>query len=149
MADTFADDIFKRMLSNENNRISNKISLKYVPWGPIDDMSALVQIMAWRHTGDKPLCEPMLWCIYAALGGDELMSVHYCFNVLGRKQEKLCQYNQSCCKYLLYCSQCDMNQLPVSDVIGISDLITQISINKMQINKVCHMPLIKWHQTLI
>ena len=39
---------------------SNKISLKYVPWCLIDNMSALVQIMAWRHPGDKPLSEPML-----------------------------------------------------------------------------------------
>ena len=27
---------------------------------PIDNKSALVQVMAWRGTGDKPLCEPML-----------------------------------------------------------------------------------------
>ena len=27
--------------------------------GPIDNMSALVQIMAWRRSGDKPLSEQM------------------------------------------------------------------------------------------
>ena len=40
--------------------MSNKISLKYVSWGLIDNMSALVQIMARRCPGDKPLSEPML-----------------------------------------------------------------------------------------
>ena len=37
-----------------------KISLKLVPKGPIDNQSALVQVMAWRRTGDKPLSEPVL-----------------------------------------------------------------------------------------
>ena len=56
----FADKIFKRIFLNENILISNKISLKYVPWVLIDNMSALVQIMAWHHGDDKPLSEPML-----------------------------------------------------------------------------------------
>ena len=33
------------------------ISLTYVPSGPIDIMAALVQIMACRWSGDKPLSE--------------------------------------------------------------------------------------------
>ena len=37
-----------------------EISLKFVPKGPINTIPALVQIMAWRQSGDKPLCEPML-----------------------------------------------------------------------------------------
>ena len=37
-----------------------RISLKFVPKGPIDNKSALVQVMAWRRTGDKPLPEPIL-----------------------------------------------------------------------------------------
>ena len=37
-----------------------KISLKFVPKGPIDNIPALVQIMAWRRPGDKPLSEPMM-----------------------------------------------------------------------------------------
>ena len=31
-----------------------------VPNGPIAKKSALVQVMAWRRTGDKPLPGPML-----------------------------------------------------------------------------------------
>ena len=30
------------------------------PKGPINNISALVQIMAWCHPGDKPLSEPMM-----------------------------------------------------------------------------------------
>ena len=37
-----------------------KNSLKFVPKGSINNITALVQIMAWRRPGDKPLSEPML-----------------------------------------------------------------------------------------
>ena len=40
--------------------ISIAISLKFVPKGPINNIPALFQIMAWRRPGDKPLSEPML-----------------------------------------------------------------------------------------
>ena len=40
--------------------ISIKISLKFVPKGTIDNIPTLVQIMAWRRLGDKPLSEPMV-----------------------------------------------------------------------------------------
>ena len=56
----FADDTFKLIFLNENVRISIKISLKFVPKGPINNNPALVQIMAWRRPGDKPLSESLL-----------------------------------------------------------------------------------------
>ena len=56
----FADDIFKRILFNANVWISIKISLKFVPKGPINNIPALVQIRAWRRSGEKPLSEPMM-----------------------------------------------------------------------------------------
>ena len=56
----FADDTFNRIFLNENVLISINISLKFVPRGPINNISALVQIMAWRRPGDKPLSEPMM-----------------------------------------------------------------------------------------
>ena len=37
-----------------------KISMKFVPKGPISNIPALVQIMAWRRPGDKPLSEAMV-----------------------------------------------------------------------------------------
>ena len=51
------------------------ISLKFVPKGPINNIPALVQIMAWRRPGDKPLSEPWwlyYWRIYASFGVNEL-----------------------------------------------------------------------------
>ena len=62
MATPLADNIFKCISFNENCWISNKISLEHVPQGLIDNMAALVQVMALRRTGDKPLSEPMLVC---------------------------------------------------------------------------------------
>ena len=40
--------------------IPTQISLKFVPKGPINNIPELVQIMAWRRTGDKPLSETMM-----------------------------------------------------------------------------------------
>ena len=56
----FPDDIFKCIFLNENVWISIKISLKFVPGGPNNNFPALVQIMAWRRPGDKPLPELMM-----------------------------------------------------------------------------------------
>ena len=56
----FTDDIFKCIFMCEKFGISIQISLKFVPKVPIDNKSALVQVMAWHGTGDKPLFEPML-----------------------------------------------------------------------------------------
>ena len=56
----FADDTFKRIFLNENIRISIKISPKFVTKGLINNIPSLVQIMAWRRSGDKPLSEPMM-----------------------------------------------------------------------------------------
>ena len=54
----FADNIFKCIFSNENVWIQIKISMEFVPKGPINNIPALVQIMAWRRPGDKSLSEP-------------------------------------------------------------------------------------------
>ena len=56
----FADDTLKRIFWNENVGISIKISPKFVHKGPINNIPALVQIMAWRRSGDKPLPEAMM-----------------------------------------------------------------------------------------
>ena len=61
----FPDDIFKCFFLNENVSIAVKISMKFVPKGPINNIPALVQIMAWRRLNQ-------LWLvyrrIYASLG---------------------------------------------------------------------------------
>ena len=61
----FADDIFKCIFLNENVWIQIKISLKFVPKGPINNIPALVQIMARHRPGDKSLSEPMVASLLA------------------------------------------------------------------------------------
>ena len=58
----FTDNIFKCIFFNENCCILIKMSLKFVPKDSVNKTPALVQIMAWRRTGDKPLSKPMLVC---------------------------------------------------------------------------------------
>ena len=77
----FPDDIFKSNFMHVKFCILIWISLKFVPKGPINNIQALVQIMAWRRSGDMPLSEPMQTRftdtyirIYVDLGGDELKS---------------------------------------------------------------------------
>ena len=60
MAAIVSDDIFKFIFLNKNDRIPIQISQKFVPRSPLDNKPALIQVMAWRRTGDKPLPEPML-----------------------------------------------------------------------------------------
>ena len=56
----FTDNIFKLIFLNENIGVLIIILLKFVPKGPIDNKSALVQVMAWHQTGVKPFTEPIL-----------------------------------------------------------------------------------------
>ena len=56
----FTDDIFTCIFLNENMLISLKISLKFVSKVRINNITAVVQIMAWRRPGGKPLSEPMM-----------------------------------------------------------------------------------------
>ena len=56
----FADNIFKCSFLNGNVWILIEISLKFVPKDPINNISALVQIMAWRWPDNKPLPESMM-----------------------------------------------------------------------------------------
>ena len=60
MAAILADDTFKCIFLNENDRIPIRISLKFVPRSLINNKLALVFIMAWCWTGDKSLPEPVL-----------------------------------------------------------------------------------------
>ena len=55
----FPDDRFKWIFLNENVRISIKMSLNFVHKCPINNIPALVQIMAWCRPGDNPLSESM------------------------------------------------------------------------------------------
>ena len=59
-ASHFADDILKHIFMNQTVSIVIKISLNFIAKGPINNIPALVEIMAWRRPGDKPLSEPMM-----------------------------------------------------------------------------------------
>ena len=59
----FPDDILKCIFLNENEWIALKISLKFVPKGQINNIPSLVQIMAWRRPGGKPLSEAMVFSL--------------------------------------------------------------------------------------
>ena len=56
----FPDDIFKGIFLNENVFVSLKISMKFAPEVQINNISAMVQIMAWPRPGDKPLSEQIM-----------------------------------------------------------------------------------------
>ena len=60
MTAILADDIFKCIFLTESDVSAIQISLKFVPSSSIDNKPALVQVMAWRRIGDKPLPEPMM-----------------------------------------------------------------------------------------
>ena len=63
MAATSADDLFKCISLNKNFWILNKIPLNYATYGLIGSIgSALVQIMARRRIGDKPISEALSVC---------------------------------------------------------------------------------------
>ena len=56
----FADDNFKPIFFSENVWISIKFSPKFATNGSINNIPAVVRIMAWRRPRDKPLSEPMM-----------------------------------------------------------------------------------------
>ena len=59
----FPDNIFKCIFLKEDVWILIMILLKFVPNVQINNIPALVQIMAWRRPGDKPLSEPMIFSL--------------------------------------------------------------------------------------
>ena len=55
-----SDNIFKCIFLKENVWILTIISMKFVVRVQLTIFQHLVQIMAWRRPGDKPLSEPMM-----------------------------------------------------------------------------------------
>ena len=55
MAAIFADENFKCIFLNENDRIPIWVSLKFVPSRPVNNNIGLVQVMACHQIGNKPL----------------------------------------------------------------------------------------------
>ena len=68
---------FSNAFLDENVWISIHISLKFVHEGPINNIPAFVQKMAWHRPSEKPLSEQwwsVYWPIYASLGLNEFMT---------------------------------------------------------------------------
>ena len=127
----FPDDTFKYIFVNENVRISVKFSIKFVPQIPINNIPALVRIIAWRRPGDKPLSEPMMVRLptHICVTRPQWVKVQRCINtswltsrerkllVISLSQEKmirqLCVGNKRCIsllfKYWPYAQQYDVD----------------------------------------
>ena len=107
----FADDTFKHIFLNENVRILIKISLKLVPKGPINNISALVQIMAWRRPGNKPLSETMM----------VRLPTHICIT-----RPQLVKFGNTLVakKWPPFCRQCFQINMPVWKLLGVSSNFT-------------------------
>ena len=74
----FPDDIFKQIFMNENAWIPIKISLKFVPRSPINNVPAWFQIIAWCRPGNKPLSEPMMaYATYICVSWPQWVNVTY------------------------------------------------------------------------
>ena len=77
---------------NEKFCIYFRISLKFVPTGPIDSKSALVRSLNRLQAITWTNADPVHRCIYAAQGGDELrwiMCFKYVLLWTGHFSEKL------------------------------------------------------------
>ena len=101
----FADDPFKRILLNETFRSAFKISLTFAPKGPVNNIEAFVQIMAWCRPGDKPLSEPMIMSLLTHV------CVHWpqCVN-------DMCIMCNMCNPFIIhsYCSRCQANKCDIT-----------------------------------
>ena len=59
----FADDAFKCIFLNDKVKILIKTSLEFLCKCPINNIPALVDIMAWCQPCDKPLFEPVMFSL--------------------------------------------------------------------------------------
>ena len=74
----FPDDILRCIFVNEKFYILIKISLKFVPTGPNNNIPSLFQIMAWSRSGDKPLSETMVisWLTHICITRPQWVNTH-------------------------------------------------------------------------
>ena len=72
----FPDAIFKCIFLDESVSISINISLEFIPKIWINNIRALVQIMAWHRPGDKELSEPMMVSLLMYMHHLASMSLH-------------------------------------------------------------------------
>ena len=115
----FADDIFKYIFFNENVWIPIKISLKFVPKGRINNIPALVQIMAWRRPGDKPLSGPIIVSLLTHICDTRPQWVKICVGIMFLHMTLCNKFSHTphskCMDNILalkaYCSDCIIMQI--------------------------------------
>ena len=134
----FADDVFICIILNENSWISNNISLKYVPYGLIDNViigsdnglaSNRRQAIIWTNNG------LVYWRIYASLGLNELV---YCSNngvVLIKVARKVSIKQSSSWLHATAIFTDWMKQLNIYAICSVIHLITIITV------------MLSWHAT--
>ena len=105
----FADDIFMCIFLNENCCILIKFSLVYVRKGPTDNDPALVEIMAWRRSGNKPLSKPMMIALptHICVTRPQWVNIAVILipsktNMLALLQMKKKAYVHSWCNYVMF-----------------------------------------------
>ena len=95
----FPDVMFKCIFLRENIWIPIKILLKFVPMGPINNIPALVQIMAWRRPGDKPLSESVMANLLTHICITWPRWVKLCYNLLPHIFRFLYPYASGCLRW--------------------------------------------------
>ena len=105
----FPNNIFKCIFMNANVCISIKISLKFVPKSPLNNIPALVQIMAWHQPGAKPLSESMMLSLLMYICHSASMSLEKFKFEVHQFSTKLIHLKMSSakCGSFLFRSQCD------------------------------------------
>ena len=69
--------------------------MKFVPRGQINSIPSMVQIMAWRRSGDKPLSEPVMVSLLtymrhlASMEKQEAVSLVNKFNMFMNMDQKI------------------------------------------------------------
>ena len=99
----FVDYTFKYIFLNENVRIFIEISPNFVPKGLINNISALVQIMAWHWLGNKPLSAPMM----------VRLLMHICVTLPQWVNDGNCRYTMSVIKGYWTCD----SLLEITDIL--------------------------------
>ena len=81
----FTDNVFRCIFLNKNISILINISLRFVPKGPVNNISALVQIMAWHWPDYNPLSEPMMLSLLTHICVTQpqwIKSSYFCFVII-------------------------------------------------------------------
>ena len=133
-----------------------EFSLKFVPKGSINNIPALVQVMAWHRPGDKPLSEPMMvsllmhicvtWpqcvnCLYVSISRSRMIfglwSKRLNINLFNSYSTQSTQYFKSpegyTNKYIKYCNlKTSKNLLPRNEKTCVVPTLCYLQQNGVQ-----------------